>query len=101
MKTTSGKWLGFDVDMMQAYAQSMGVNLVMLDTKWDGIIPSLASGKCDAIASSMATTKERESGPRPRARPLRFQKAAATFPPKIFLGGLRGLAGILMESNTF
>lgn len=42
-----------------------------------------------------------KKGPRPRARPLRFQKAAATFPPKIFLGGLRGLAGILMESNTF
>jgi len=60
MKTSTGKWLGFDVDMMEAYAQSMGVKLVMLDTKWDGIIPSLISGKCDAIASSMATTKERE-----------------------------------------
>ncbi|MES2613982.1 MAG: transporter substrate-binding domain-containing protein [Bdellovibrionota bacterium] len=61
MKTASGKWLGFDVDMMEAYAQSIGAKLVMLDTKWDGIIPSLASGKCDAIASSMAVTKEREN----------------------------------------
>ncbi len=60
MKTVSGNWLGFDIDMMQAYAKSISVTLVMLDTKWDGIIPSLASGKCDAIASSMAVTKERE-----------------------------------------
>lgn len=61
MKTISGKWLGFDVDMMRAYANSLGAQLEMLDTKWDGIIPSLLSGKCDAIASSMASTKEREN----------------------------------------
>lgn len=61
MKSVSGAWLGFDVDMMKAYAKNIGVNLVMLDTKWDGIIPSLVSGKCDAIASSMAITKEREN----------------------------------------
>lgn len=60
MKTVSGRWLGLDVDMMEAYAESIGVHLVMLDTKWDGIIPSLLSGKCDAVASSMAKTKERE-----------------------------------------
>jgi len=61
MKTATGKWLGFDIDMMKAYAQSIGTELVMLDTKWDGIIPSLISGKCDAVASSMAVTEERKN----------------------------------------
>ena len=60
MKTASGKWLGFDIAMMEAYAHKIGVKVQMLDTKWDGIIPSLVSGKCDMIASSMAKTKERE-----------------------------------------
>lgn len=60
MKTASGKWIGFDADMMKAYADSLHVQLEMLDTKWDGIIPSLLSKKCDLIASSMAKTKERE-----------------------------------------
>lgn len=60
MKTSSGKWLGFDVDMMTAFAKHLDVKLDLLDTKWDGIIPSLLSGKCDLIASSMAKTQERE-----------------------------------------
>lgn len=59
MKSASGVWIGFDVDMMTAYADALGVDLQMMDTKWDGIIPSLLSRKCDVIASSMATTKER------------------------------------------
>jgi polar amino acid transport system substrate-binding protein len=60
MKTASGKWLGFDIEMVEAFAHKIGVKIQMLDTKWDGIIPSLVSGKCDMIASSMAKTKERE-----------------------------------------
>jgi polar amino acid transport system substrate-binding protein len=66
MKTASGKWIGFDPKMMEAFAKSLSleikkeIKLQMLDTKWDGIIPSLLTGKCDMIASSMARTKERE-----------------------------------------
>lgn len=60
MKTSSGKWLGFDIDMMEAFSNALGVTLELSDTKWDGIIPSLLSGKCDVIASSMAITKERQ-----------------------------------------
>ncbi|WP_161597578.1 transporter substrate-binding domain-containing protein [Fluviispira multicolorata] len=60
MKTASGKWLGFDFEMMSAYAKELDVKLTMADTKWDGIIPSLISSKCDMIASSMAKTEERE-----------------------------------------
>lgn len=60
MKTASGRWIGFDPEMMEAFAKSLGITLQMLDTKWDGIIPSLLTGKCDMIASSMAKTKERE-----------------------------------------
>lgn len=60
MKTASGKWIGFDPEMMEAFAKTLNVKLIMLDTKWDGIIPSLLTAKCDMIASSMAKTKERE-----------------------------------------
>lgn len=60
MKTSSGRWLGFDVDMITAYAKFIDVKLQLLDTKWDGIVPSLLSGKCDLIASSMAKNQERE-----------------------------------------
>lgn len=65
MRSVSGKWYGIDPEMMEYFVQTLNhdwhshVELVMVDTKWDGIIPSLLSGKCDAIASSMAMTPER------------------------------------------
>lgn len=60
MKTASGKWLGFDVKMVEAYAKSLNVKLKMIDVKWDGIIPFLKTSRCDLIASSMAETEDRK-----------------------------------------
>jgi polar amino acid transport system substrate-binding protein len=59
MKNTHNEWFGFDVEMSQAFAKSLGVKLEMLDTKWDGIIPSLLTNRCDMIASSMSVNEER------------------------------------------
>ena len=65
MKSASGTWYGIDPEMMQNFSNELSqkwnvkIQLEMMDTKWDGIIPSLLSGKCDAIASSMAKTPER------------------------------------------
>jgi polar amino acid transport system substrate-binding protein len=59
MRTKNGTWVGFDVDMISAFAKSLGVKPEFMDTKWDGIIPALVSGKFDVIASGMTITEER------------------------------------------
>ena len=64
MRRNNGDWYGFDIDMMQSFSKSLHVALVMKDTNWDGIIPALISGKCDAIASSMVVTEERKKNGR-------------------------------------
>ncbi|AGB42111.1 periplasmic component of amino acid ABC-type transporter/signal transduction system [Halobacteroides halobius DSM 5150] len=54
------KIVGFDVDMLQAVADQLGVKLVIKDTAWDGIIPGLKAKKYDVIASAMTITEQRE-----------------------------------------
>jgi polar amino acid transport system substrate-binding protein len=60
MTLSNGEWIGFDVDMMEAFAKQLGVKLSFVDTKWDGIIPALMAGKFDLIVSGMTITEERK-----------------------------------------
>ena len=55
----SGKWVGFEVDLMNAVCAAEGLKCQMVGTAWDGIIPALNSNKIDVIWSSMSITSER------------------------------------------
>ncbi|WP_141733144.1 transporter substrate-binding domain-containing protein [Oligoflexus tunisiensis] len=59
MRTPKDEWVGFDVEMMKAFAKSLGVKVQFTSTKWDGIIPGLMASKYDLIASGMTITPER------------------------------------------
>lgn len=54
-----GGYIGFDVDMMTALCKKMGLELVVVPTAWDGIIPALVSDRFDIIMSAMSITPER------------------------------------------
>ena len=60
MKDDKGNWFGFDIDVVKEFAKDLKVKIEIADIKWDSLIPTLLSGKCDMIASSMAMTQERE-----------------------------------------
>jgi ABC-type amino acid transport substrate-binding protein len=55
----AGKPEGFDVDLIRAIAAEMGFAVNLVNTNWDGIIPSLLSGNSDIIISAMTITEER------------------------------------------
>jgi polar amino acid transport system substrate-binding protein len=59
LKNQKGEIIGFDVDMANRMAKAMGVELELVDTAWDGIIPALLTGKFDVIMSGMTLTQER------------------------------------------
>lgn len=50
---------GFDVDMGEALASSMGLQPSALDIDFDGLIPALNGGRVDLINSAMYMTPER------------------------------------------
>jgi len=54
-----GEIIGFDVDVAKRMAKAMGVELELVSTAWDGIIPALLTGKFDILMSGMTLTQER------------------------------------------
>ena len=59
MKSKSGDFIGFEIDVARQLAQDMGVEIQFVPTKWDGIIPALLTGKFDVIIGGMGITPDR------------------------------------------
>jgi polar amino acid transport system substrate-binding protein len=55
----SGKIIGYDCDIANAFAAKLGVKAQFVDTAWAGVIPSLYTGKFDCIISGMTITAAR------------------------------------------
>lgn len=50
---------GYDVEIAKRIAESLGKELVIVKTEWDGLLPALTSGTIDAIIAGMSPTAER------------------------------------------
>lgn len=59
MKDKTGELIGFEIDVATRLAEDMGVKVAFVPTKWDGIIPSLLSGKFDVIIGGMGILPKR------------------------------------------
>ncbi len=59
-KDEAGNPEGIAVDFMQDFAEAYGYDLVVENTAWDGLIPSLQTDKADCVMSSMTITDERK-----------------------------------------
>lgn len=51
--------IGFDMELAQALADEMGLELVLVDTAWDGIFAGVDTDKYDVIMSSVSWTEGR------------------------------------------
>ncbi len=51
---------GLDIDLAEAIADALGVNIEFLNTGFDGIIPALQTEDYDIIVSAMTITEERQ-----------------------------------------
>src|ERR1700682_2541771 len=58
-KDASGKWVGFEVDLMDAICAELKAKCSIVEVAWDGIIPALQAKKFDVIWSSMSITEKR------------------------------------------
>jgi polar amino acid transport system substrate-binding protein len=55
----SGKWGGWEVEIINAICAEEKLDCVLTPIPWDGLIPALTSKKIDAIMNSMSITAER------------------------------------------
>ena len=59
MRDKQGNWIGFEIDVAKKFASDLGVELELMPTAWDGIIPALAASKFDAIIGGLSITPAR------------------------------------------
>lgn len=59
MQDKKGNWIGFEIDVAKKLAEDMDVKIEFVPTKWDGLIPSLLTGKFDLIIAGMTGTPQR------------------------------------------
>jgi polar amino acid transport system substrate-binding protein len=59
MQDKKGQWVGFEIDMAKKLAEDMGVKVEFIPTKWEGLIPSLLTGKFDLVIAGMTGTPQR------------------------------------------
>ena len=60
MSEKDGTPSGVSVDFAKALAKALDRELIIENIAWDGLIPSLKTGKIDLIISSMTITEERK-----------------------------------------
>ena len=53
MRDKKGDLIGFEIDVSRQLAEDMGVEVELVPTAWDGIIPALLAGKFDVIITGM------------------------------------------------
>ncbi|QFI69766.1 transporter substrate-binding domain-containing protein [Sinorhizobium alkalisoli] len=58
-KDASGKWIGWEIELMDTVCAEMKEQCSIVDMSWDGLIPGLETKKFDVIWSSMSITDER------------------------------------------
>ncbi|MCL2317297.1 MAG: transporter substrate-binding domain-containing protein [Actinomycetia bacterium] len=58
-KDDAGSPTGLSVDFIKDFGAANGYDVVIQNTAWDGLIPSLQTGKVDAVISSMTITADR------------------------------------------
>ena len=58
-KDDSGNPTGISVDLAKAFGEYAGYDIQIENVSWDGLIPSLQTGKADMVISSMTITEDR------------------------------------------
>ncbi len=56
----SGNIVGFEMDLVRAIGEKMGIKVELKNVAWDGIFAGLQTGMYDAVASGVTVTDERK-----------------------------------------
>src|SRR5919108_1234560 len=73
-KTTSGKPVGFDIDMANAIGKLWKVKATFVGTAFTGLLPALAAHKCNMVISGIFVTPDR-TAKLPAVRYMRTHRA--------------------------
>jgi octopine/nopaline transport system substrate-binding protein len=90
---SSGKLVGFELDLAKDLCARMKVECEIVPQAWDGIIPALQAGKYDVIMAGMSITDERK-------KVISFSDAYAVEPNSFVVLKSSPLAGFKTEVGS-
>ena len=59
LDSASGKYVGFDIDLINAIGKKAGFDVQIYSMGLDGLVPALVSGSIDVAVSALTITPER------------------------------------------
>jgi polar amino acid transport system substrate-binding protein len=59
LRNTKDEWIGFEIDVAKRLAADMQVELELVPTAWDGIIPGLIASRYDMVIGGLSITAPR------------------------------------------
>jgi len=90
---SSGKLIGFELDLAADLCARMGSECEIVPQAWDGIIPALNAGKYDAIMAGMSITDKRK-------KVISFSNAYAATPARFVVLKNNDQAGFTSALDT-
>lgn len=90
--------VGFGPEIVAAIGKAAGFNPILKNTAWDGIFAGLASGKYDAICSSVSITDERKQS-MDFTEPYFDVKQGVVVPKGVTITSVQDLAGKTVASQ--
>lgn len=96
---------GYDIQISQAIADSLGETLVVKKIAWDGLIPALVNGEIDMIVAGMTDTEERRqtidfSEPYYQSDLVLITAVSSVYASATQLSDFTG-ASVIAQMNTF
>lgn len=96
---------GYDIQISQAIADSLGQTLVVKKIAWDGLIPALVNGEIDMIVAGMTDTEERRqtidfSEPYYQSDLVLIVQSSSNYAAATQLSDFSG-AAVIAQMNTF
>src|ERR1700680_1522797 len=89
---SSGKFIGFDIDIMNAICDEWKVKCEKINQDFDAIIPALVACKFDVIDSSISITEERK-------KTIEFTDKYYNTPPAIVARKDAGIKGVGVDDR--
>jgi octopine/nopaline transport system substrate-binding protein len=92
-KDSSGKLVGFELDLIVDLCKRMGSECKVVEQAWDGIIPSLTAGKYDAIIAGMSITEKRK-------KKITFSRSYVSTPGSFVVAKTSPAAGLKVSMDA-
>ncbi|WII95882.1 amino acid ABC transporter substrate-binding protein [Moraxella haemolytica] len=89
----TGKLTGYDVEVVRAIADKLGMKVEFKETQWDGMLSGLDAGRFDVVANQVSLTTPERQAKYNKSEPYSWSNAVLVAPKNIHFGSWEEIKG--------